>query len=205
MEVAASASTVAVDIPIGLADRGFRECDLRAREMMGRYKFRVFKTSPRRAIHAKTVAERHRLHRALTGEGLPPVAAAFAPKVADVDAWMIKNGLPHDRVFEVHPELCFRALNGGEPVAESKHGDAGLRVRYGLLRPSFGDQDVVVWVRGFLRDQPRSQVKEDDVVDAIVACVTAGTWAASETIPGSKPPVDSEGLRMEMRCPPVRY
>ena len=203
-DFATTASAIAVDIPIGLADRGFRECDIVAQGMMSPFTGKVFKLSPRRAIMAKTVAERHRLHRELTGQGLPPPAAAFAPKVAEVNVWLLEHGKPQDRVFEVHPELCFRALNGGTPVAESKHVPAGLRVRYGLLRPFFRDQDVAAWARGFLAGKPASAVKEDDVVDAIVACVTGATWTPETTIPGPEPPRDSCGFRMEMRCPPLK-
>lgn len=201
MAFASAAAAVAVDIPIGLADQKFRECDLVAREMMERrFKCRVFKTSPRRAIMAKTVPDRHRLHRELTGEGLPPPAAAFAGKVAEVDAWMLTSGKPQDRVFEVHPELCFMALNGGKPVVESKHGAASLRIRYGLLRPFFRGLDVAAWARHFLASRPRSAVKEDDVVDAVVACVTAAMWAPEATIPRAEAPRDSHGLYMRMVC-----
>jgi predicted RNase H-like nuclease len=150
---------------------------------------------------AKTKADRHWLHRDLTGEGLPPVAAAFAGKVAEVNRWMLENGKPQDRVFEVHPELCFRALNGKRSVAESKHGATGLRVRYALLRPCFSGQDVDAWTKKWLRRRSKASVKEDDVLDALVACVTAATWAPEATIPGLVPPVDSCGIRMEMRCP----
>ncbi|MBI5243802.1 MAG: DUF429 domain-containing protein [Elusimicrobia bacterium] len=47
-------------------------------------------------------------------------------------------------------------------------------------------------------------MKEDDVLDAVVACLTAATWAPGATIPGPEPPRDSGGLRMEMRCPASR-
>lgn len=201
---ATTASAIGVDIPIGLMDRGFRQCDLLAREMMGRYKNKVFKTSPRQAIHSETVAERHRLHRELTGEGLSPMAAAFTRKVAEVDDWMIANGNPQNHVFEVHPELCFRALNHGKPLAESKHSADGLGVRYDLLQRFFKGQDIAAWVLEFIRDKPRSQVKEDDLVDAVVACVTAATWEPEATIPGPEPPRDLEGLRMEMKNPKFR-
>ena len=39
------------------------------------------------------------------------------------------------------------------------------------------------------------------MLDALVACVTAATWAQEATIPGPVPLRDSCGLRMEMRCP----
>ena len=168
----------------------------------------MFMAPPRPVLKAKTYTEAKTICQSLCGQSMSRQAFGIMPKIAEVDIWMRaqKRREPRvqDRVFEVHPELCFRALNGGEPVTESKHSAAGLDRRYALLQDHFGSRNLRSWVRAFLRGKPGSKVKEDDVVDAAVACVTTATWAPGATIPRARPPVDAEGLRMEMRCPALK-
>jgi len=113
-------------------------------------------------------------------------------KLLEVDAW-VNSGL-QERVKEVHPELSFYELNVRRPMGYGKKTPAGLDERRRLLRGAgFGG------VISGIGEYSRSDVREDDVLDACVAC-----WSAARILKGdavcipAKPASDSRGLRMEI-------
>lgn len=125
----AAASIVAVDIPIGLPERGWRRADVEARRFLGRRSSSVFATPPRAAVEASSYQEANRLCRSLTGQGLSRQAWALAPKILDVDSCRSDLG---PSLFEVHPEVSFRAL-ATTPLTAGKRTWAGSVERRRLL------------------------------------------------------------------------
>jgi predicted RNase H-like nuclease len=95
------------------------------------------------------------------------------------------------RVIEVHPEVCFWALNGGAPVMTRKRSPAGEEERLALLSTAFGDQLATI-------DVPAGAAR-DDLLDACAAAWTAWRFATGQhkSLP-EHPPLDSRGLRMEI-------
>ena len=116
------------------------------------------------------------------------------PKIIEVDALLQQEAPLRDIFREVHPELCFCLMAGQQPIVEGKRTDAGMKIRYGLLEPSFGR-----WLPHALMDRRKMQCEEDDILDAFAALWTAERIAkgVSQTVP-AVPPRDSFGLRMEM-------
>jgi predicted RNase H-like nuclease len=115
--------------------------------------------------------------------------AGIIGKIKDADKCMTPQ--LQARVVESHPELCFWALAGDEPLAHSKHTDAGLEDRLVLLEGVYGPR---------IRDlRPPRGAARDDLYDA---CVLA--WTASHVADGtavhlpSQPQRDARGLRMEI-------
>jgi predicted RNase H-like nuclease len=103
------------------------------------------------------------------------------------------------RVFEVHPEVAFWAMNGERALDEPKKVKSrpygpGLARRRELLAAAGYDLGVIASFR--LRT---SEGGEDDVLDAL-AC----SWTAARIARGvarrfpAEPPVDGQGLRMEI-------
>ena len=177
---------VAVDIPVGLADRyerGGRECDRQARAALGpRRGSSVFPAPPRPALGTRTLA-------AAQARGWPATLQALnlLPKIEEVDECM--TPALQVRVFEAHPELAFRELNGGEPVVPNKRHADGRARRWTLLAAA-----------GIPRpDRPYAGEAEDDLVDAC-----AELWIARRLAHGDAvrvpdvPPHDARGLRMEI-------
>jgi len=64
--------------------------------------------------------------------------------------------------FEVHPEVCFWAMNGEHPMAHNKKTEAGVNDRLNLLRTVFPDIQ-----RHLLTPLPG--VEKDDLLDAAAA------------------------------------
>ncbi len=196
--------TIAVDIPIGLADvtgPGGRRCDAETRKRLGPRQSSVFSIPARAAVFAETYDEARR--QALANSNPPRSVArqAFAifPKIREMDLFM--TPALQNRIFECHPELSFRELNGGAPMSLPKH------VKSAASRPGLDQRcellERVGFDPGLLRHNPwpRKLVGPDDVVDA---CVLA--WSAARIHAGrhirlpADPPVDARGLRMEINA-----
>ena len=104
-----------------------------------------------------------------------------------------------DDVWEVHPELCFWAMNGGQPVPlpkkiKSRPNPDGMALRRELLARS-----------GFPIDRlqhpkwRKSEVAEDDILDACACAWSAARIARSEHISlPAEPEFDGRGLRMQI-------
>ena len=180
-------TVVAIDIPIGLADRyegGGRECDRLARARLGPVRgSSVFPAPPRPALAARSLEAARALGWPATKQVLN-----IAAKIKQVDRVMT----PHlqARVFEVHPELGFATLNDGRPVMSKKRLRAGRDERWALLEKAGCTSP----------ERPRSGEAEDDLLDACAAA-----WSASRIARGSgeclplDAPHDRRGLRMEIR------
>jgi predicted RNase H-like nuclease len=105
--------------------------------------------------------------------------AAILVKVAEVDAFLREPraaGEPdrQDWVFEVHPEMCFRAMNGGV-VAPPKTSAHGQLQRLDLVRREFPDAEkrIRAWDCGAAHSLL-------DVFDAYAACWTALRWTQTD-------------------------
>jgi predicted RNase H-like nuclease len=186
-------AVVGVDIPIGLTERGSRACDLAARRFLGaRRGASVFPAPLRGVLGATTHAEANVLQRAIEGKGLSIQAFGILPKVAEVDACLRSHISLTERVFEVHPEVAFAALNGNVGLKASKKTAQGQTVRLELLRPHFGDTP-----ERFLVQRPRKSVAADDVLDAFAVLWSARRLQAGEGKSFPSPPDrDDCGLPM---------
>ena len=195
---AGETDVIAVDIPIGFLDEaqhGGRPCDMEARKLLGgKHASSVFSPPVRATLAAGSYPAALRINRASSSEGIGLSKQCFAiiPKMREVDDLM--TPARQDRVREVHPELCFRAMNGGESIASGKRTKEGQDARYGLL-----------WDHGYrvpdelLERWPKRIVAADDILDAHAACWTAERILKGEAmqIPPT-PEIDAKMLRMEM-------
>ncbi|MFE5206910.1 DUF429 domain-containing protein [Streptomyces sp. NPDC056600] len=184
VERAGEVAAVAVDMPLGLVEKGWRAADLAARALLGPRRNSLFLAAPRTAWqeqHYTAAADRCQ---ELTGNRLTQQAWALKPKLLEArECW-----LRDERLHEVHPELSFRALAGGVPLAHTKKTWRGQNLRRarlaeaGLVLPdTIGEAD---------------RVPVDDVLDA-----AAAAWSAHRIALGTArrlpetPEHDAEGPR----------
>ncbi len=163
-----TAGVVAVDIPIGLLERGWRRADLEARQFLGARFASVFPAPPRAAAESATYEAANQACRSLTGQGLSPMAWRLVPKILDVDRCRDEAG---SRLYEIHPEVSFQALSG-QPLAASKKTWAGAAERRVLLE---GAGIILPEDLG-----PAGLTGTDDVLDAAVAA-----WSATRIAIGT--------------------
>ena len=190
----AQAEVIAFDIPLGLPDRDQRAADVLARKFVGGFRASSIFSAPVRGIlDATSQAAASRRHRAIDGRGFGAQAFAILAKIRAWDDLLRADAALQARVFEVHPEVSFAALNGKVGVADRKKSEAGRELRTALLGHEFGFKRV----HNLLEACPREVAAPDDVLDALVALWSAKRIALGEaqTLP-SPAGVDSAGLRM---------
>ena len=208
------ARVILVDMPIGLPEDGkpsFRACDEEARRELGERKQSVFHVPSRRFVNA-VVDNPCWVHREANGwsnnqygAGISAQSFAITRKIGEVDATLSRrdtNALPAIR--EVHPEVCFWALNGNKPMSKSKNGLAGYCERLDTLRGcahDVDDIDVDAISKEIRCKYTKGQVADDDILDALALAITAKIVSQNPgrlgTLPENPPP-DSKGLPMEM-------
>ncbi|MEO7712793.1 MAG: DUF429 domain-containing protein, partial [Gemmatimonadaceae bacterium] len=132
------------------------------------------------------------MRRGIEGKGMSIQSFAITRKVQEVDLALVASPTHHERVYEVHPEVCFTYLNGGQPMGFAKKKSAGRVERLSLLTAQFGDAPARL-----VEDRTRRDVGADDVLDALAALWSAmrigqGQHASLPAIPDR----DALGRRM---------
>jgi len=193
---------ILIDIPIGLrySDSQERLCDTEARKVLGPKRgTSVFPAPCRPALLAGTYAEGSRINREHTGRRLSKQSWSLVSKIREVDELLGRNRI-QGQVREIHPEVCFAALNRLCPMEQSKKSEEGFRERLAVLRRAYPQaQEVVEYA---LAKWKRREVAQDDILDALAAAVTAYLGRGRLRTYPNEPETDSEGRKMEMvYCP----
>lgn len=186
-----------IDVPIGLAgDDYVRKCDEELRDILGPgYQSSIFNPPIRPALHAPTYAEASMISYETTGQKISIQAWNITPNIKTVDQFLQNNPDLREKVFESHPELLFRILNGNNSILQKKATKKGLRHRLSLLKAQSKYADD--FFRDIKEEYRRNQVDEDDIVDAMSLALFAQRSVDGEikTLPDN-PPADSTGLPM---------
>ncbi|MCC8973365.1 DUF429 domain-containing protein [Bradyrhizobium brasilense] len=178
-----------IDIPIGLTDDGERDCDLIARVRLRPHSSRVF-TGARRWLWQQfddpDLANAEALRRGQTR--VSRQLWHLGKKIMEVDAFVRANATRDIR--EVHPELVFLQLNGGEPLPRKK-SEEGDALRRRLLKRS-GFREIDRWLT---RMRIGTGAKRDDVLDACAVALAAREPCGSVS---EAPPRDAYDLPMQI-------
>ena len=181
----ADLACIGIDIPIGLLDCS-RACDKAARKLLGQPRgSSVFAAPCRAALSAKNYREANAINLQKAGRGLSQQAWGIAPKIKQVD-----DAISADCqrwAFEVHPEVCFWALNQCRPMTHNKKAKQGIAERIAVLREVFPEIDK------HLSNRP-PRVGADDLLDAAAATWTALRWHRSAAECVCAPESDEMGL-----------
>ncbi len=192
------AKLILIDIPIGLRENesSERSCDKEARKLLGPKRgSSVFPVPCRDAVYvdAEQASERNRR---ITGRKLSKQVMAIIPKIKEVDQFLTSNGTVRKRIREIHPEVCFWALHSRSSMTFKKKGEMGIQERKEVLANVYPfTEEIYDYAE---RRYPRKQVSRDDILDALVAAVTASKENQGLLTIPEKPEIDSNGLHMEM-------
>jgi predicted RNase H-like nuclease len=166
-EELADAEVIAIDVPIGF---GPREADRLARSKVGVSS--VFAIPPLEAFE-RPFGE---------GGGISAQAFALRDRIRHVTALAAKDG----RFREVHPELCFWAMNGERRLLHRKKSAGGALERIALL----GAQGITLDLD---RLGDASSVPLDDVLDAAACAWTAARIQSGAAVSLPDPPQGIHG------------
>ena len=188
IERAAEVDAVAVDMALGLVEKGWRAVDLAARALLGVRRSSVFPIAPRLVWLEQDYPAAAGRCQELTGNRLSRQAWALKPKLLEArECW-----LADERIHEVHPEVSFYALAGGVPPAYAKKTWRGQNQRRSLLAGAglvlpdeLGEAD---------------HIPADDVLDAAAAAWSAHRIAlgTAHRVPKTPQP-DADGRLVEIR------
>ena len=187
---------VSVDIPIGLPERGSRQCDLDARRFLGKPRnSSVFPAPVRGCVRPGSYAEINAAHYGIDGRGLTRQAYGLLEKIAQVDQDLRADPSRQQWIREIHPEVSFTCWNGGRPMRHNKKKPCGRTEREALIETVWPAQRarLAMHVRGH-------GCAPDDLNDAFAALWTARRIAArsARVFPEKTSEVDARGLRMEI-------
>ena len=162
-------SIITVDIPIGLTELEPRQCDLEARKILGKRRSSVFPAPIRPVLYMETYQEANSAHKQITGKGISKQSYAICKKILEFDRILSENPALQKKIKEVHPEVCFWALNKKKPMSHNKKTTDGLINRRKLIVDYFGDETLKTSrSKHFYKD-----VADDDIHDAFAALWTA--------------------------------
>ena len=194
-----AAELILIDIPIGLRGEGSEErwCDKYARKLLGwPRRSSVFRAPCRPALEAADYNAAKEINKDMTGgKSLTIQSWSIVPKVKEVDEFLYKNISARSKIREIHPEICFWALNGGKPMTFKKKKVDGFHERIRVLRQVYNQTEAVIQLA---RNEFQGRVADNDIVDAMVAAVTALVGQRKVLTLPEKPEIDERGLPMEM-------
>jgi predicted RNase H-like nuclease len=166
----ADAAVIAIDVPIGF---GPRLADAAARAYLVGAASTVFSIPPREVLDVPFGP----------GLGVSAQAHALGNRIVHITAIAARDA----RVYEVHPEASFRAMNGDRPLAYRKKTTGGALERVELLR-----------IHGIelTRIRETARCPLDDVLDAAAAAWSATRIAAgtARTLPDPPEIVDGRSV-----------
>ena len=196
---ASDSNLILIDIPIGLrsTESSERLCDLESRKILNKRKSSIFPAPSRLAIHCNEYREASQKNKEATGRGLSKQSFNIITKIKEVDDLIqsVNYNPRNKRIREVHPEVCFWGLNGCTEMNYKKKSALGICERMQVLGDYIKDVDKIF-------DQTRSryyktQVADDDIIDALVCAVTALFNGSLSTFPPT-PETDTKGIPMEI-------
>lgn len=172
-----------IDIPIGLpTGPDERAVDKACRSQLAR-KSTVFRVPVKDALDTDSPEVANRKSRAATktedddGVGVQPPAYAIRKQIRDVNEFIDeREDAVTNVIYEVHPELCFRAFLGTPPQYGKKTAHGVAERIEALTEISDGDGAAIVGdTLSAVKDNidGDSKLRVDDVLDGLAAMYTA--------------------------------
>ncbi|MEF8813479.1 MAG: DUF429 domain-containing protein [Halovenus sp.] len=192
-----TADRILIDVPIGLVEEGDggRECDQRAREVLGPRSSSVFTPPVREATRKRRYPAAKRVNERKADRGLSKQAFAISDSIAAVDELLQNVPEARGTFQESHPEVCFRAF-AGEPLQYSKKIAGGYAERMRTLAAYETDAPPVV--QSVAESTGGEKVAVDDVLDAVVLAYTARPGDGRLRSLPPEPQRDPKGLPMRI-------
>lgn len=199
--LALEAAVIAIDMPIGFPAGSGREAERLTRARLGERQSSVFSVPSRAAVMCTDYGDACRAN--LLNSDPPKKVSKqifhIFPKMREIDQAMTPE--LQSRVFEVHPELAFWAMNGGAPLplpkkVKGRSHEPGLHLRRTLLAAAGFELEALPQARYRAMD-----VGADDLLDACACAWSARRIAEGRSIRlPENPPRDARGLRMEINA-----
>jgi len=192
-----ASSLLLIDIPIGLMGNTpkQRRCDIEVRfRLKPKRSASVFPVPSRISLQANNYQQASDLNFQASGRKLSKQSWNIMSKIRQVDDFLLNIKARH-KIREMHPELCFWALNHQQAMQHNKRTLHGFSEREKLLVEHCVATGAIV--SEALRIYSRKDLARDDVLDALVGAVSARFNENLITLPET-PDRDAMNLPMEV-------
>jgi len=164
---------IGIDMPVVLSDFIPREADQLARKLLSKKASSVFTAPTPEMLEQPNYERASYVSKRLFGKSMSLQSWYLFPKIKDVQT-IIHDA--HINLYEIHPELSFRAMNHEEVILESKKSKEGFEIRNNLLRRHFESFDF----ESIRNLYPRKDVMDNDILDAMAVLWSAKRIQANE-------------------------
>ena len=164
---------IGIDMPVVLSDFIPREADQLARKLLSKKASSVFTAPTPEMLEQPNYERASYVSKRLFGKSMSLQSWYLFPKIKDVQTIIHDT---HINLYEIHPELSFRAMNHEEVILESKKSKEGFEIRNNLLRRHFESFDF----ESIRNLYPRKDVMDNDILDAMAVLWSARRIKANE-------------------------
>ena len=152
---------IGIDIPVILSEVMPRQADQLARKLLSKKASSIFTAPTPEMLDQPNYEKASLVSKKLIGKSMSLQSWYLFPKIKDVQTIL------HDRtikIFEVHPEVSFRALNNQNIIIESKKTVEGFKIRKFLLEKHFLNLNF----DSIRNKYQKKDVMDNDILDALV-------------------------------------
>ncbi len=157
---------IGIDMPVILGDEIPRKADQLARKMLAKKASSIFTAPTPHMLQQDSYENASLVSKRQFGKSISLQSWYLFPKIKDVQTIIDHKNI---KIYEIHPELSFRAMNNEAVVLESKKSAQGFDIRKALLDQYFPRFNFEILRNQYLK----KEVVDDDILDAI-----AVLWSA---------------------------
>ena len=157
---------IGIDMPVILGDEIPRKADQLARKMLAKKASSIFTAPTPHMLQQDSYENASLVSKRQFGKSISLQSWYLFPKIKDVQTIIDHKNI---KIYEIHPELSFRAMNNEAVVLESKKSAQGFDIRKALLDQYFPRFNFETLRNQYLK----KEVVDDDILDAI-----AVLWSA---------------------------
>ena len=157
---------VGIDMPVILSEVIPRQADQLARKLLSKKASSVFTAPTPEMLDQPNYEKASLVSKKLFGKSMSLQSWYLFPKIKDVQTMIHHEDM---QIYEIHPELSFRAMNNEQVILESKKSHEGFAIRNSLLAMHF---------KNFIFEEIRHQYARKDVMDNDILDALAVLWSA---------------------------
>ena len=155
-----------IDMPVVLSEVIPRQADQLARKLLSKKASSVFTAPTPEMLNQPNYEKASLVSKRLFGKSMSLQSWYLFPKIKDVQTMIHHKDM---QIYEIHPELSFRAMNNEQVILESKKTHEGFALRNALLSMHF---------KNFIFEDIRNQHARKDVMDNDILDALAVLWSA---------------------------
>ena len=170
--ISSQKSIAGIDIPLAIHEKGFRMADAEARTLLKSRASTIFSAPALETLHSDNYTAACEINESICGKKISKQSWFLFSKIKEARKIFCK---PNKKIklYEVHPELSFMAMNDMRVIELGKKTDEGFKMRYKLVKKLFPKFDFEKIRASF----KRCDVADDDILDAI-----AVLWSTQKII-----------------------